>query len=92
MVVLSSWLSNNLASALLAMEGGKKNIEGVEVRSFPLNHPGGCFGYCFENGGRKIVYATDNEIEPQPGDVFPDSFNEGPLRQVSQNLVEILKF
>jgi phosphoribosyl 1,2-cyclic phosphodiesterase len=83
----------DLGATIIAdhLEGGKKNIEGVEVRSFPLNHPGGCFGYCFENGGRKIVYATDNEIELQPEDLFPDPLNEGPLRRVSESLVEIIQ-
>ena len=51
--------------------GGQKMIDGVLVRSFPLNHPGGCLAYCFEKEGRKIVYATDNELEIGAGTCFP---------------------
>ena len=35
----------------------------VLVRSFPQCHPGGCLGFAFEHGGRKVVYSTDNEID-----------------------------
>ena len=62
------------------LRDGELEIAGVRVRSFPLNHPGGCVGYCLEMDGRKIVYATDNELEPQAEDVFPDLDNSGPLR------------
>jgi phosphoribosyl 1,2-cyclic phosphodiesterase len=62
-------------------------IEGVIVRAFPLNHPGGCLGYSFEKEGRKIVYATDNELKPQPDDLFPDSEDRGPLRHAPEPLV-----
>ena len=53
------------------LHDGRRKIGGVEVSSFPLNHPGGCLGYCFAADGRKIVYATDNELEIQNGDCFP---------------------
>ena len=83
----------DLGATILAdhLEGGRKIIEGVEVRSFKLNHPGGCHGYAFAAGGRKIVYATDNEIELQPGDVFPDPDNSGPLRRAPESLVESVR-
>jgi phosphoribosyl 1,2-cyclic phosphodiesterase len=48
------------------LAGGEKTIAGVRVRSFPLNHPGGCSGYIFEKDGVKIVYATDNELLSTP--------------------------
>jgi phosphoribosyl 1,2-cyclic phosphodiesterase len=69
-------------------ENSEKEIGGVKVRSFPLNHPGGCNGYIFEENGRKIVYATDNEIVPQSGEKSPDLENDSPLRKVSGSLVE----
>ncbi|MBI5772733.1 MAG: MBL fold metallo-hydrolase [Verrucomicrobia bacterium] len=67
---------------------GRKEIDGVQVRSFPLNHPGGCCGYSFEKNGAKIVYATDNELPIQPGEKFPDPRHEGKLRAVPAALVE----
>jgi phosphoribosyl 1,2-cyclic phosphodiesterase len=73
------------------LNDGEKEIDGVLVRSFPLNHTGGCLGYSFEKAGRKIVYATDNELEIQPDDVFPDLDNTGPLRRVPDELVEVAR-
>jgi phosphoribosyl 1,2-cyclic phosphodiesterase len=69
-------------------ENSAKEIGGVQVRTFPLNHPGGCNGYIFEKDGRKIVYATDNEIEPQRGEKFPDLENDGPLRKIPDALIQ----
>jgi len=73
------------------LNDGAKNIDGVLVRSFPLNHPGGCLGYCFEKDGRKIVYATDNELEIDPKDVFPDAKNTGPTRTFPEELVKVME-
>ena len=39
---------------------------GFEVERIGLNHPGGGFGYRVENEGRRVVYLTDNELNP-PG-------------------------
>ena len=71
------------------LNDGQKDIDGVRVRSFPLNHTGECLGYSFEKAGRKIVYATDNELEIQNGDVFPDLHDTGPLRRVPQDLIDV---
>jgi phosphoribosyl 1,2-cyclic phosphodiesterase len=71
------------------LNNGEKVIDGVRVRSFPLNHTGDCLGYCLEKGGRKIVYATDTELEIQPGDVFPDLDDTGPLRRAPKELEQL---
>ncbi len=70
------------------LNGDKTEIEGVLVQSIPLNHPGGCLGFSFEKDGRKIVYATDNELKPAATDHFPDPDNTGPLRHFPETLVE----
>jgi phosphoribosyl 1,2-cyclic phosphodiesterase len=56
------------------LDQGRKLIEGVEVDTIELNHPGGCLGYRFDGEGRRIVYASDNELaaEPVPGDGIRD--------------------
>ncbi|HEY1663789.1 MAG TPA: MBL fold metallo-hydrolase [Verrucomicrobiae bacterium] len=69
----------------------KSTIGGVNVSSFPLNHPGGCNGYLFEKDGRKIVYATDNEIVPQAGETFPDLDNQAPLRTIPRALIDVAR-
>jgi phosphoribosyl 1,2-cyclic phosphodiesterase len=73
------------------LDDGKRDIHGVRVSTFDLNHPGGCIGYSLCKDGKKIVYATDNELELQPGDVFPDVYDSGPLRQVARDLVEVVR-
>lgn len=39
------------------------DIEGVKVRSFSQHHPGGSLAFSLERQGRKIVYATDVELD-----------------------------
>ncbi|MBN2134477.1 MAG: MBL fold metallo-hydrolase [Acidobacteria bacterium] len=34
---------------------------GIKVTPFPLNHPGGCFGFVLDEGNSKFVFATDTE-------------------------------
>lgn len=70
---------------------GEGVVGGVRVSCIPLNHPGGCCGYRFEKDGVKIVYATDNELELQPDDVFPDPDHQGGLRQAPEALVEAVR-
>jgi phosphoribosyl 1,2-cyclic phosphodiesterase len=33
----------------------------VSVRSYPVNHPGGCIAFRLEHGGKTLVYLTDHE-------------------------------
>jgi phosphoribosyl 1,2-cyclic phosphodiesterase len=47
---------------------GPNPVDDVTVRAMQLEHPGTSFGFAFEHGGAKVVYATDNEIDLQ----FPD--------------------
>ncbi len=71
------------------LDDGSKKIGSVLVESFPLNHPGGCLGYAFSSGARKIVYATDNEIEVLSSQ--PESDGEAKLRIVQPALVEFVR-
>ena len=38
-------------------------IDDVVVRCFEQRHPGGSYAYSFEKNGRKVIYATDNELD-----------------------------
>jgi len=67
------------------LDDGRKQIGGVLVESLPLNHPGGCLGYAFSHQLRKIVYATDNEIQIDSS--RPESNGEARLRTVGPALV-----
>lgn len=78
-------LGAQVVSHTLAAEGSV--IDGVKVRSFPLNHPGGCYGFIFEGEGKKVAYVTDNEIVPAPGDTIPDSQHLGQMRTIPPALL-----
>jgi phosphoribosyl 1,2-cyclic phosphodiesterase len=43
---------------------------GIKITPRNLKHPLGCFGYRIEDGGKSIVYATDNEHTE--GEIDPD--------------------
>jgi phosphoribosyl 1,2-cyclic phosphodiesterase len=73
------------------LNGGESVIDGVRVRTFALNHPGGCCGFVFEKDGIKILYFTDNELVIQPGETFPDNDHSGGLRSIPQELVDIAR-
>ena len=42
---------------------GHGEIGPVKIKTYELQHPGGCIGYSFQYENTKIVYATDNEID-----------------------------
>jgi phosphoribosyl 1,2-cyclic phosphodiesterase len=42
---------------------GRLNVGDVEIGTFPLNHPGGCFAYRISHNGKAVVYATDAEYQ-----------------------------
>ena len=73
------------------IKGDPSEIDGVALRSFRLNHPGGCLGFIFEKDGKKIIYAPDNELTIEPGEKFPDPLHEGALRRMPQSLVEAVR-
>ncbi len=41
------------------------DMDGIQIHTMLLNHPGYCLGYRLEYGGRSICYVTDNEIYPE---------------------------
>ena len=40
-------------------------INGIKINMCKMKHPGDSFSYSFEKNGKKIVYATDVELEPE---------------------------
>lgn len=71
------------------LDDGHREIGEVFVESFPLHHPGGSLGYAFSHGGRKIVYATDNEIQTDPDPAGAD--NPGRRHIVNTALVDFVR-
>jgi phosphoribosyl 1,2-cyclic phosphodiesterase len=71
------------------LDDGRKEIGPILVESFPLHHPGGCLAYAFSHQGKKVVYATDNEIEADPIGLAPAG--PGTLRTAPAALVEFVR-
>lgn len=46
-----------------ALEADATLLDGVAVRHFEQIHPGRSFAYSFSFGGKKVVYATDSELD-----------------------------
>jgi phosphoribosyl 1,2-cyclic phosphodiesterase len=42
---------------------GGTAVEDFQVTAHQLQHPGHAFGYAVEKDGRKVIYATDNELD-----------------------------
>ena len=56
---------SELRSSILAddLESCGGEVAGVKVKAYRLHHPGNSWAYSFERGGRKVVYATDHELD-----------------------------
>jgi len=44
------------------VDGGDISVGGFDIRTLPLNHPGGAFAYRVAGAGGDLVYATDHEF------------------------------
>ncbi|MDT8320665.1 MAG: response regulator [Xanthomonadales bacterium] len=49
-------------------------LEGVQVRTMLLKHPGHCLGYRVDHRGRSFCYITDNEIYPVGSEFADEEF------------------
>lgn len=72
------------------LNNGDVMIEGIRIRFIEQAHPGGSLGFSFENRGKKIIYATDNEV-----DKFlvrdDDARKTGGLRRIDPAQVEFIR-
>lgn len=75
------------------------DVEGIEVKTKFLNHPGYALGYRFTSNGKSIVYISDNEPFVHPaenGNPKTGSFKtitdriEGFVEDMSDDLVEFI--
>jgi len=55
----------DLGSKIVAdhFEDGQKQVGDVTVRCMEQTHPGRSFAFSFEKDGKKVVYATDSELD-----------------------------
>jgi ribonuclease BN (tRNA processing enzyme) len=82
-------LGASIEPAYLA--AGTSIIDGVEVRSMAQNHPGTSYAYSFTHNGRKVVYATDSEIDLQLTDREAPTSKPWLMRTLPADLVEFCR-
>ena len=82
-------LKANILAA--SMEAGEVEIEGVRVRCLEQPHPGVSYAYSLEKGGKKIVYATDSELDMLLPDDELVEHHPQALRRLPDNLVEFME-
>jgi len=51
-------------------------IDGIEVETKLLSHPGKCLGYRINYGGRSICYITDNEMFVETSDFYSPHYEK----------------
>lgn len=78
---------SELSARIVAEDLSSAPIGDVRVKALPQRHPGGSFAFSFETQGRKVVYATDNELDELLVDREaslrdPDAFRKLPAELV----------
>lgn len=43
-------------------------VEGVMITAHKMKHPGGCYSYSVEHNGKKVIYASDVELQEEDFD------------------------
>jgi phosphoribosyl 1,2-cyclic phosphodiesterase len=72
-------------------EDARSSIDGVGVQSYAQNHPGGSLGFVFTQGGSKVVYGTDNEIDQQLLNAAAVNADPATPRQFPPELLEAVR-
>ncbi len=70
---------------------GARLIDGVMVRCFEQKHPGLSYAYSLERNGRKVVYATDNEIDLTLADPTLPVREPNALRVIPAKFIEFCR-
>ena len=70
------------------LENGQGRIDDVQVAAFAQRHPGGSIGLSFTYQGKKVVYATDSELDPLLLDPEQPVKRPEALRQLPAPLVD----
>ncbi len=52
------------------------DIDGINISTMLLNHPGHCLGYRVEYKGKAICYVTDNELYPKTSQFYNEFYIE----------------
>ncbi len=55
---------------------GVYTVEGLEVETLLLKHPGHCLGYRVNCNGHNVCYVSDNELYPKDSEYYDEEFRE----------------
>ncbi|HAE21560.1 MAG TPA: MBL fold metallo-hydrolase [Spirochaetaceae bacterium] len=55
------------------LHGEGVRVGGVRIHYRSMSHPGGCYSYALEEGGRKVIYSTDTELDAKDFDRSPEN-------------------
>jgi phosphoribosyl 1,2-cyclic phosphodiesterase len=70
---------------------GHADVEGFSVRCVEVKHPGRSFAFSLEREGKKVVYATDNELDQVLTDPEQPSLDPNARRAFPEPLVEFAR-
>ena len=71
---------------------GKYTIEGIEIETMYLNHPGYALGYKFYINDKAVIYISDNEPYPIFPETARDSDNPDQIQIVEDNNQRLINF
>jgi phosphoribosyl 1,2-cyclic phosphodiesterase len=55
------------------LRGETVNVGGVKINYRMMNHPGGCYSYSIEEGGIRVIYSTDTELQEEDFQRTPEN-------------------
>lgn len=66
-------------------------IDDVTIQAFEQHHPGTSFAFSFEKTGRKVVYATDNEVDLTLLNAEEVLADDAALRRVPDAYLDLIR-
>ncbi|HEY0839463.1 MAG TPA: MBL fold metallo-hydrolase [Vulgatibacter sp.] len=82
---------SELSARIVAEDLSAAPIGDVKVKALPQRHPGGSFAFSFETQGRKVVYATDNELDELLVDREASLRDPSAFRELPDELVDFVR-
>lgn len=55
---------------------GRYTVDGIEIETLLLKHPGHCLGYRVNCNGQSVCYVSDNELYPRDSEYYDAQFHQ----------------
>jgi len=59
-------------------------IDGINISTMLLQHPGNCLGYRLDFGGKSLCYITDNELYPEKSADYSHEYAEKLIKFIAE--------